>query len=206
MDEAGRSGVDALLDEVLEVLGDMVEVTCPSMRPLWLDLTRGMRAEMLEEPVAIPAYPPHLLQAGKASRSKYRALAGWRHAVVWQDLLDAGDGGRLEALELIYFQPYPEDRPPYAYSARSSAAPGVSTDASIARVRQVARREARDTLVRLASRWIELFEAGSKAAAYSREFLALSRRASLRDVLKLESADAALFSSDPAVLRQELLG
>src|SRR5262245_53158708 len=89
-----------LLDQLMDALGDMVEMTCPMMRVFWLDHSRAARQELCEQLEPLPEYPAYLRALGaKATRSKYRAFAGWRHVVVWRALLDG-----KRAMKTIYFE------------------------------------------------------------------------------------------------------
>ncbi len=190
MNEEQLLSAEELLDELLEALGDMVDMTCPSMRPLWLRASREARQMLVHRPSDLPDYPRHLLRVGSSTRSKYQTLAGWRHAVVWQDLLERGDifedPDESQALKLVYFQPYPENRPPYSYSGRRSDAPGRPPDQSSGNLSAWAALGCLSVLRALFAaeeRYLTQRDEGRL------DFVKLGLKRSLRDVLKLEWED-----------------
>lgn len=182
-----NESTEALIDEVMDALGEMVEMTCPTMRVLWLEHSRAVREELCTEPEALPDYPEYLLGApNKSKRSRYRALSGWRHVVVWLSLVD-----RSTPMGRIYFQPFPEDRPPFSYSRRTSSAPGVTPDANVSRLRSQAAQQIKGTLERLRP---ASTEPGTLTGRQRRMFMDLGRERGLRDILKLEDCSLELFA------------
>ncbi|MFT5685540.1 MAG: hypothetical protein ACI8RZ_006494, partial [Myxococcota bacterium] len=118
----------ALTDELAEALETMIDTSCADMGPLWLEATRRARNGLGSARVPNLGFAPSAkyLALGKSSRSKYRGLAAWRHAVLWQGVLgEIEDEDFREALRTVYFTPFPTNKPPYAWSSKASAAPGV---------------------------------------------------------------------------------
>jgi len=187
--------LETLLDSLAVALGEMVDMTCPDMRPLWLELSLPVRHRLLEGAgERLPEVPERLkVPISKASRSKYKSLAGWRHTLVWQGWLLAPEPGRKTqtgtpdargAVAAIYFTPYPLNRPPYAFSGQTSAIPGLdSTVSSVGRLRALARRGCWESIkwIRGRYRYLQSAELDDDL-----EFLELGLKRSLRDVLKLE--------------------
>ncbi len=119
---------EALLDELAEALEELMDRSCLDMGPIWLEATREQRAYLGEHSQPELGFEPskRYLSLGKSSRSKYRGLAAWRHAVLWRGAAEAvEDPDFRAAMECVYFTPYPKNAPPYAWSQRASAAPGV---------------------------------------------------------------------------------
>lgn len=182
---------DTWLDAVMDALDAMVARTCPSMRTLWLAATLKRRRHWLGDDVTtLPAsvVPPGWRNLSKSSRSKYGALAVWRHAVVWKLLhfLERTGAPRYEELQSIWFSPYPDDLPPFAWSQRLTQAP------STGRATDLRRRLAADaccqTILELRS-LVERrdFDArGSMPDMREDDLLVDATRETLLDVLKLQ--------------------
>lgn len=176
--EKSEKNENAALSEALaKTLEELRERTCADMVPLWLAATAKVRASLFPADA-----PPGWLASenyrclSKAAQSKYRTLAVWRHAVLWKGLHE-----KRPALRAVYFTPYRENRPPYAYtrSARPIAKQAPS-DLKFDAAEQCAEtlhklREARDHL-------------GDQSAPLH-ELLCLATRPTLYDVLKLEKHD-----------------
>ena len=184
-----------LNDALSAALEEMIEATCLDMLPLWLEATQRLRKKYFDK--AIPEVPDHLKQGfSDSTRSKYKALAKWRHGVFWQDLLveefrDSPKEGSLlhgelrryaedmPTLRAIYFSPC-ENEPPYSYSQKKSAASGIDIgiDSEDAIIRRCV-RAAWITIKLIELRWREE-EGGPKS-----DFLKAAVPKTLNDVLKL---------------------
>ena len=116
-----------LIDELAEALEEMITSTCLDMAPLWLDATREQRAYLDGHAVRELDFAPseRYRQLSKGARCKYRQLAAWRHAVIWLSVADEIDPTFRDAMLAMYFTPFPDNEPPYAWSSRASGAPGV---------------------------------------------------------------------------------
>lgn len=122
-----------LIGELAEALDAMVDQSCAEMAPLWLAATRTERAQLQGEVrLDLGFMPsPRYIALGKGSRSKYRALAAWRHAVLWREAERAvEDADFRAAMRAVYFAPFPSNEPPYAWSSSAAGAPGVRADHS----------------------------------------------------------------------------
>lgn len=175
---------DDLYGRLMVALGDMVEMTCPSMRPLWLHLSQSARAAIVGKPEEMPSLPAHLLTRPPA-RSKYEALAGWRHAVVWQGILESGEGAASPshaAMRRIYFQPCP-NVPPFSYSSAAGALPDLGPKEVPSCVKDRAKRGCWRAVEALFALFREAEALGDDDIA---AFIRLGFRGSLKDVLKLE--------------------
>lgn len=119
-----RRELAALLAEHLR---DMVEQSCRSMAPLWLEDSRRARRGLEELATADLGFVPSdtVLRLGKSSRSKYRKFAAWRHAVLWRRTLDSVEAPYAKAVSDMYFTPFPADETPFAYSECASDAPAA---------------------------------------------------------------------------------
>lgn len=124
-----------LLNDLADALEEMTNKTCADMRVLWLEGTKKLRQKYLPAPNA--EVPDHLKKRSPSFRSKYQALARWRHGVVWQKLLESPDKlpqdvkdaeeyaeflENQDLLQAIYFEPCANE-PPYSYSQKKSASP-----------------------------------------------------------------------------------
>lgn len=176
---------DRLQDRLAEALGQMVEMTCPAMRALWLALSRKERERQFD-PVSMPSvYPEHLLQIRASSRTKYQALAGWRHVMVWQGLLDEEPGSGTEqhsAMRRIFFTPCPND-PPFSYSSKASDIPDLRRGEAPGLIKREAKAACWRSIKRLCELCREKLALGDEEVA---AFVRLGFRDSLNDVLKLE--------------------
>ncbi|TXD34252.1 hypothetical protein FRC98_18835 [Lujinxingia vulgaris] len=183
-----------LRDELADALREMVDLTCPSMLPLWLEATKRLRGNYFD--AATPELPAYLKRAmSDSSRSKYKALAKWRHCVVWQSLLVDDPEVSVEednllqrelgayaetrpTLQAIYFSPC-DDTPPYSFSQKKSDAPTIdmAVDSEDLIIRRCV-RAAWTTVKIIEARWKEA-EGGPVSA-----FLESSAKKALKDVLK----------------------
>ncbi|MFU8806732.1 MAG: hypothetical protein ACNA8W_23185, partial [Bradymonadaceae bacterium] len=129
--------------EIAEALAEMVSLTCQTMQPLWLDASRKVREALQPIQKELPSdYGPHLRRSlsGK-QRSSYKALACWRHSVVWKELIDGNVPEHLidelsddedvqqfreytATMRAIYFTRC-SDEPPFSHSQKKSAAPAL---------------------------------------------------------------------------------
>ena len=116
-----------LVAELAAALEEAVDRSCLETAPLWLEATRRHRAELARTEMSVPwTASAKYLALGRPSRSKYRSLAVWRHAVVWKQVLPTlSPAEQKRALETIYFTKFPSNVPPYAWSKAAASAPGV---------------------------------------------------------------------------------
>jgi hypothetical protein len=179
---------DRLAGELAEALERMVDTSgCLDMVPLWLRATQRIRGEFLrrrDEPT--PALSPGLRQLGKSSRSKYGALAAWRHAVLWlsvhRDIDQAAAAGMVD----VYFTPYDRNAPPYSWSGASSRAPGIRQYRGPAELDELARQGCWATIVALRERAARAGLHRSVEAEARQAFIKVAVRTTLRDVLRIE--------------------
>jgi hypothetical protein len=139
---------ERLLDELLDVL-DLVTSTsgCADMVPLWLEATKRPRAVHFR-PASSPtlAVPPHIRAWGRSMRSKYAALAAWRHAVLAERILEAIGSAAAAAVQAMYFTPVEANEPPYSWSKASSRHPMAREWPSANVFDDQARRGCRDSV------------------------------------------------------------
>jgi hypothetical protein len=181
---------EAILGQVLDALDKMVQLSCIDMLPLWLRASLRVRQDLLKRPLKAPEYPGHLAgRSHRGSQTKYKALAGWRHVVVWREALsrleDLGCPDALNALKMVYFQPYPRNKPPYSFSRKTSAAPGFPVGQDVETVRAFAERGIIETLKILLKDRESLQGNGDGREL---DVLELGLKKSLVDVLKLEES------------------
>lgn len=129
---------------------------------------------------------PALLRLGKSSHSKYRGLAAWRHAALWQRALGAvEDAEFLAALRCVYFTPC-ADAPPFSWSRAAGRAPGVDRFSGPAELKRWAAEGAYCVLKALR----ELGSGLRRGRTWDEEVRAMLLRPAIRrtleDVLKLE--------------------
>lgn len=179
---------DHLTEEIASALEQMMDLTCAEMGPLWLEATRQQRVH-LGTVNELPFRPsPKYLALNKSSRSKYRGLAAWRHAVMWQDVLvEVADGDYRAATEAMYFTPYPANEPPYAWSRSGERAPGVASFGTATTLKDYAKEGAWHTVAALRRRARELEANGSWHFEVRAGLVRVGCRDSLVDVLKLEA-------------------
>lgn len=175
-----------LTNELLDAL-DEVEATsgCLDMIPLWFLATREPRAEFLKSDGVIQNVPPHIKGWRPPKRSKYTALAAWRHAVLWQRLLDGLVQKYRNAVQDLYFTPFPENQPPYSWSRASSRAPGAGRYSSPSVLDDRARRGCAQLLEQLTAR-AEPPDGASLLDEARAAFIARGARKTLRDVLRIK--------------------
>jgi hypothetical protein len=181
-----------VLDELLDVLDEVVKTSgCRDMVPLWLLATRAARASHFRSSDA-PAFhvPSHILAWLKPMRSKYAALAGWRHAVLMERILDALDPKVAPAVTAMYFTACPENAPPYSWSRASARHPDANSWPSPSVFDTKARRGCRDSVGILLDR-SEGIRQGANAVQEARADIieAGARDGTLRDVLRYAGID-----------------
>lgn len=115
----------SLADELAEALEQMVDTTCLDMLPLYVQATKPAAKRHLESTSALGHVSPRVLKMSRSSRTKYGVLAAFRHAVIWTGVLDDVDPDFGRAVRDLYFTPYPRNRAPYAWTARSSECPAA---------------------------------------------------------------------------------
>jgi hypothetical protein len=191
---------ERLLDEVMVALGDMVDMTCAAMRPLWLRASLRVRKELVRRPFDAPECPASLANYGRSSRSKYTALAGWRHSVVWLALLEQqdtfGEREALEALRVVYFQQYPKNSPPFSYAQRTSDAPGRPRGQSVENLRAWAVEGCAATIRSLLEERLRFHQQRDGGRL---DFVQLGLPIRLRDFLKLEGMEIEGWTADVEV-------
>jgi hypothetical protein len=193
---------EELVDELADALRDMAQKTCRDMMFLWLDLTEDLREDFdcdgsFPDTSGVPGYA----ERSASWKSKYKALAGWRHAVVWQALETEGLPETIddwepddddvvaeleqypvrtrEAMRRIYFQEYPRNESPYSWSKKTSEIiddPNESVD----NLRLEAMRGCWSSLQMLERIWSET------SLRKRSEFLYLGMRGTLSDLLKFD--------------------
>lgn len=181
---------ERLLDELLDVLDQVLETSgCRDMAPLWLIATQRVRAEWITSTdERIERVPERILALGKSTRSKYAALAAWRHAVLSAAVLDSLERRPREAVEAMYFQPYDRNEAPYSWSAASSRCPSAESWPSPSALDALARRGCAESVRRLAELAEDLPQGADLATEVRAAFLRTGARdGTLKDVLRYES-------------------
>jgi hypothetical protein len=193
---------EELVDELADALYEMEQKTCKDMRFLWLDLTENLRKDLdCDGSFPDTSETPGYVNRSASWKSTYKALAGWRHAVVWQELeteglpepvddwepddddvekeLDKYPTESREAMRRIYFQEYPYNTSPYSWSKKTSEIVD-DTDKSVDNLRLRAMRGCWSSLQMLERIW-------SKTSFRKRsEFLYRGMRSTLSDLLKFD--------------------
>ncbi len=100
-------------------------------------------------------------------RSKYAALAAWRHAVLAERILEAVGPAAAAAVEAMYFTPVEANEPPYSWSKASSRHPMARDWPSANVFDDQARRGCRDSVALLRER-VERALPGASCAAEAR--------------------------------------
>ena len=177
-----------LVDELAAALEEVVDTSgCVDMLSLYLLATQQPRREFLaDDPWGRGAPPLSSRLAGmvKGSRSKYGALAAWRHGVLWREAQERVDPDFRAAMDTVYFTPYAENAPPYAWTKRSSDAPGAGRFSSPNELDRFAREGCWATVQVLRE---ESRPGGSTLRDEAhRAFIRAGIKRSLRDVLRLE--------------------
>ncbi|MCK6502768.1 hypothetical protein L6R53_05115 [Myxococcota bacterium] len=177
-----------LVDELARALEAVVDTSgCRDMLSLYLLATQQPRREFLADDPwgrSAPPLSPRLAGMVKGSRSKYGALAAWRHAVLWREVRDRVDPHFCEAMDVLYFGPYAENAPPYAWTRRSSEAPGADRFSGPNELDRFAREGCWSTVQVL--REVARSGGGSVRDEARRAFVRAGVKRSLRDVLRLE--------------------
>lgn len=181
----------ALVDELAAALEEMVDRTCFEMAPLWVEATREARVCLggaLSELGFLPSQ--RYVSLWKGARRRYRGLAAWRHAVLWRrvDRAVVDDDFRA-ALDAVYFTPFPDNVPPYAWSGSAAGVPGAERFGSPTSLKHHAKEAAWLTVAALRAERQRL-RCGAWKDELRAELLKPATRDSLRDVLKLEDHDA----------------
>lgn len=179
-----------LVDELVDALHDVIDSSgCLDMAPLYWIATLQERREFLrhvDPDDAVPSVSPRLRRLGKSSRTKYACLSVWRHAVLWRRVGERVDPDFRRAMDALYFTPYKENRPPYAWSRKSSEAPGVETFDGPNELDRLAREGCWLTIIAL-RREVADWNDGSIAGVARKAFVRAGvRRRTLRDQLRLE--------------------
>lgn len=177
-----------LVQELAAALEEVVETTgCLDMLPLYLMATLRPRREFLADDPwgrAAPPLTPRLAGMVKGSRSKYGALAAWRHGVLWRGAREHIDPEFRAAMDTLYFTPYAENAPPYAWTRRSSEAPGADRFPSPNELDRFAREGCWEAVQALR---VECLPGGGTLRDEAqRAFVRAGVKKSLRDVLRLE--------------------
>ena len=188
--ELTTAQADDLVEELSAALDTMLDCTCWEMAPLWLEETRRAREDLGDRAIAEAGFEPsgRYRALSKGARSRYRGLAAWRHAVLWLETLTAIDGDFALALEAVYFTPYPDDTPPYAWSQSATACPGVGDFPSPSTLKVWAKEGAWESVEVLIGQRSKLM-VGSRADEVRAGVLRCATRRSVRVVLKLDDHD-----------------
>jgi hypothetical protein len=177
-----------LIDELAQALEEMVDKSCPSMASLWQQGTWRARTRLGSTLPVLDFVPTRaIMQLGKSAQTKYVSLACWRHAVLWRSVLERVDEDYRRAVETMYFTPFPPDAPPYAWSRKAAAAPGIGDFESPTDLKNWAKEGCWASIEALRAECRRLIEDdGSLLAEMVKELLAPAIRKSVKDVLKLE--------------------
>ncbi len=182
-----ESEEEALLDELADALQEVVESSCAEMAPLWLAGTRLARRDLTR---TVPDLGIELSEAcrrlSRGTQNRYRALACWRHALVWKGVLAEVDPDFAQATRALYFSPYPEGTPPYAWSQRVSDAPNAAEFPSAQTLKDWAKEGCWSSVEALRQRCREHPEKTVRDEVELR-LLKVSCRDTLSDVLKLDA-------------------
>lgn len=179
---------EQLLEELAQALEDLRDRCCAEMVPLWLSSSRAAREQIGESTFSDLDFDPskHFLALSKGARSRYRGLAAWRHAVLWQGTLaTVEDRDYREATDAMYFVPFPADTPPYAWSQNATAAPHIDRFPTPTTFKNWAKEGCNATLAAL-TRKIQVLQRGDWPSELRSILLKPSVRPSVREVLKLE--------------------
>lgn len=197
---------EELLDELAEALGEMVGMTCKAMSFLWLEHSRKKRAKLgVDAEFPDVSEVPGYVDRSSSWQTKYKALAGWRHAVVWQRLHDDELPKTLadwnptddnvetevlryptdsrEAMRRVYFEPFPDNEPPYSWASRSS--PQTKAGESATELRRESMRGCWASLHLLKEIWSQVWHV-AEGGDPREVFLQLGMYGTLSDVLKFD--------------------
>ncbi len=178
-----------LVEALAAALERMLDESCPDMGPLWVEATRAERAYLGDGAVTELGFAPspRYLALSKGARSRYRGLAAWRHAVLWREIeARVEDPDFRAALRAVYFTPYPDNAPPYAWSSRASDAPGVERFESPTSLKHLAKEGCWHTLRLLSAERATLRARGDWLSELCALLLRPAVRDSNRELLKLE--------------------
>lgn len=177
---------ERLVDELAAALQGVVETSCGEMAPLWLAGTRLARRD-LSSTVPDLGFPlsDACARLSRGTQNRYRALACWRHALLWRGVLEQVDPDFARAVTALYFTPYPDGRPPYAWSRRVSSAPRADCFKTADTLKHWAKQGCWDSVERLRSHCRDLPEQTVCDEVVLR-IVKTGCRDTLRDVLKLD--------------------
>jgi hypothetical protein len=179
---------ETIIDRLAGALDALRVRTCREMVPLWVEGTRRERellGEVFEDLGFAVSKRYRALSAG--ARSRYRYLATWRHAVLCEEVAErVVDPDYADAVRVVYFTPYPANKPPYAWSSRASEAPGVERFPSATTLKHYAKEGAWHTGEVLRQICRELSRDPSFYAEVRAAFVRSGCRDTVREVLKLE--------------------
>lgn len=177
---------EALVDELLDALDAVLETSgCPDMAPLWFIATTKARKEFLRSEGVVQGVPERIKAWRPPKRSKYAALAAWRHVVLWRRLMSLLENKYRQAVRDIYFTPFESNVPPYSWSRASSKAPNAASYASPSALDLRASRGCRLLFEQL--RALAEPALGATVVEEARAaFAAPAARLTLRDVLRFE--------------------
>lgn len=179
----------ALVDDLAAALELMIDQSCPDMGPLWVEATRAERAYLGDAAVSELGFTPspRYRSLSKGSRSRYRGLAAWRHAILWRKIeLRIQDSDFRAALRAVYFTPYPDNTPPYAWSSKATGAPDVRRFESPTTLKEQAKEGCWHALRLLSAERAELGARGDWLSELCALLLRPAVRDSNRELLKLE--------------------
>lgn len=177
-----------LANELARALDEVVNRTgCKSTYRLWAEATQSTRERIFGGTslgVRLAAVVPMM---SAPSRSKYRALAAWRHAVIWRGALEhiqPVDRERL-AVSGIWFTRVAVDATPFSWSKKTSSAPHVHHFAGPAEMRDLAKSGCWQSVEFLRKHAEDLVAARDTSRAALLQECVLSRE-SLSDVLGID--------------------
>ena len=176
-----------LENELIDAFERLSDSTCADMAPLWLAATRSAREGLLEQATWTEPPTDRYLRMAPASKSKYRALAAWRHAVMWREAhrlanLDQPD---REVVDAIYFTPAPNSAP-YSWSRSAADCPALPRGANPSWVKERASEVAGELLGALIQEHGRFHGLPNNWDQTAARILAVATRPTLDDVLKLE--------------------
>ena len=180
----------ALVSELAAALEEAVDRSCPETAALWLAATIRCRSELMHTELTLGFAPSaKFLALGRSSRTKYRSLAVWRHAVLWKEVLPKLKGDQeKQALEAVYFTPFPQNTPPYAWSSAASNAPGIQAFDGPRQLKRLAKLGAEKS-VRSLCAYIEKLDKTQLLGELTYKLIKPGVSTSACDVLKLEKTD-----------------
>lgn len=182
-----------LVEDLLDVLDRVVDSSgCRDMAPLWLVATQKVRADRLRQSAGkVGSVPDKFMMWKKDIRSKWAALAAWRHAVLQSGILSALGSREQRAVEAIYFTPFERNDTPYSWSRASSRAPAAHDWSSATALDARAKAGCADSVKLLKDHALQLTRGANAATEARAAFIEVGARdGTLKDILRYESVRA----------------